>query len=65
MESHLHMWVGSLVQPGHRVAGISTSHCRNRVSNKCRFLKIYAETSVSFMLVHYLNSEVFAAIYIK
>jgi hypothetical protein len=29
------------------------------------FLKIYAKTSIGFMLVHYLNSEVFAANYMQ
>ena len=29
------------------------------------FLKIYASTSVGFMRVHYLNSEVFAANYMQ
>jgi len=61
MESHLHVWVGGLVHPGYHADGISTSHRRNSVSNKCWFLKIYAKTSVSFMLAHYLNSEIFTA----
>jgi len=57
--------VSGLVHPGHRADGISTSHCRNSVSNKCWFLKIYAKTSFGFMLAHYLNSEVFAANYMQ
>ena len=65
MESHLHMWVGGLVHPGHHADGMSTIHCRNSVSNKYWFLKIYAKISVSFMLAHYLNSEGFAANYMQ
>jgi len=65
MESHLHVWVGGLVHSGQHADGISTSHCRNSVSNICWFLKIYAETSFGFMLVHYLNSEVFAENYMQ
>jgi hypothetical protein len=52
--------VGGLVHPGHLADGISTSHCRNSVSDKCCFFLIDAKTSIGFMLAHYLNSEVFA-----
>ena len=50
------------MHPGHRADGISTSHCRNSVSDKCWFFFFFndAKTSVGFMLAHYLNSEVFA-----
>jgi len=65
MESHLHVWVGGLVHPEHCADGISTSHCRNSVSNKFWFFKIYAKTSIGFRLAHYLNSEVFAANYMQ